>query len=68
MGSRARGLPRCRDQGPVFGRVAPEIIEDTLISLAKENEQYLSNLSDRAGLFKDPQTVGEGLLRAAATA
>ncbi|KFO91536.1 Cyclin N-terminal domain-containing protein 1, partial [Buceros rhinoceros silvestris] len=42
---------------PVFGRVAPEVIEDALISLAKENERYLSKLSDQAGRFKDPQIV-----------
>ncbi|XP_074835343.1 cyclin N-terminal domain-containing protein 1 [Carettochelys insculpta] len=42
---------------PVFGVVAPEIIEDTLIYLATENEQYLNELSDQAGCFKETQIV-----------
>ncbi|XP_067397499.1 cyclin N-terminal domain-containing protein 1 isoform X2 [Emydura macquarii macquarii] len=42
---------------PVFGVVAPEIIEDTLIYLATENERYLNELSDQAGCFKETQIV-----------
>lgn len=67
MGSQARALPQCRDQGPAFGKVAPEIIEDALIGLVTENERYLSKLSDQAGCFKGPQIVGEMLFVAAAT-
>lgn len=61
MGSRVQAAPRCSDPGPVFGEVASEIIEDTLIRLATENEQYLSELSGQAGCFKEPQIVGEAL-------
>ena len=61
MGSQVQAASRCRDLGPIFGEVAPEIIEDTLIHLATENEQYLSELSDQAGCFKETQIVGETL-------
>ncbi|KFQ94568.1 Cyclin N-terminal domain-containing protein 1, partial [Nipponia nippon] len=57
MGSQAPAASRCRDPGPIFGEIAPEIIEDTLIHLATENEQYLSELSDQAGCFKETQIV-----------
>ncbi|XP_027520640.1 cyclin N-terminal domain-containing protein 1 isoform X2 [Corapipo altera] len=46
-----------RDPGPVFSGVTPEIIEDTLIHLATENEQYLSELPEHAGSFKDTRIV-----------
>lgn len=59
MGSQAQVASWFRDPGPVFGEVAPEVIEDTLIHLATENEQYLRKLSDRAGCFKETQVVGE---------
>lgn len=52
---------RCRDPGPIFGEIAPEIIEDMLIRLATENEQYLSELSDQAGCFKETRIVGATL-------
>ncbi|XP_009281181.1 PREDICTED: cyclin N-terminal domain-containing protein 1 isoform X2 [Aptenodytes forsteri] len=57
MGSQVPAAPRCCDPGPAFGEIASEIIEDTLIRLATENEQYLSELSDQAGCFKEPQIV-----------
>lgn len=57
MGSQAQVASWFRDPGPVFGEVAPEVIEDTLIHLATENEQYLRKLSDRAGCFKETQVV-----------
>ncbi|XP_071674106.1 cyclin N-terminal domain-containing protein 1 isoform X3 [Patagioenas fasciata] len=57
MGSPVRAGSWCGDSGPIFGEVAPEIIEDTLIHLATENEQYLSELSDQAGCFKEAQIV-----------
>ncbi|KFP34043.1 Cyclin N-terminal domain-containing protein 1, partial [Colius striatus] len=43
--------------GPAFGVVAPEVIEDTLIDLATENEHYLSELSEHAGCFKETEIV-----------
>ncbi|XP_064329462.1 cyclin N-terminal domain-containing protein 1 [Phalacrocorax carbo] len=57
MGSPVWAVSGCRDPGPVFGEVAPEIIEDTLIHLATENEQYLSELPEQAGCFKGTQIV-----------
>ncbi|KAM9215129.1 cyclin N-terminal domain-containing protein 1 [Leptosomus discolor] len=57
MGSQVRAASRCRDTGPVFGKVAPEVIEDMLIHLATENERFLSELSDQAGCFKESQIV-----------
>lgn len=59
MGSQERAASRYYDPNPIFGKVAPEIIEDALIHLATENEQYLSELSDQAGCFKETRTVGE---------
>ncbi|XP_023802638.1 cyclin N-terminal domain-containing protein 1 isoform X3 [Cyanistes caeruleus] len=57
MGSQVPLEPRGRDSGPVFSGVAPEIIEDTLIHLATENEQYLSELPGQAGCFKETRIV-----------
>ncbi|XP_053856306.1 cyclin N-terminal domain-containing protein 1 isoform X2 [Vidua macroura] len=57
MGSQVPLEPRGRDSGPVFSAVAPEIIEDTLIHLATENEQYLSELPEQAGYFKETRIV-----------
>ncbi|KFO05198.1 Cyclin N-terminal domain-containing protein 1, partial [Balearica regulorum gibbericeps] len=57
MGSQVQAAARCRDPGPVFGKIAPEIIEDTLIHLATANEQYLSELPGQAGCFKETQIV-----------
>ncbi|XP_021388521.2 cyclin N-terminal domain-containing protein 1 isoform X3 [Lonchura striata] len=57
MGSQVPLEPRGRDSGPVFSGVAPEIIEDTLIHLATENEQYLSELPEQAGYFKETRIV-----------
>ncbi|XP_058713894.1 cyclin N-terminal domain-containing protein 1 isoform X2 [Poecile atricapillus] len=57
MGSPVPLEPRRRDSGPVFSGVAPEIIEDTLIHLATENEQYLSELPEQAGCFKETRIV-----------
>ncbi|KFZ48422.1 Cyclin N-terminal domain-containing protein 1, partial [Antrostomus carolinensis] len=57
MGSPVPAASRCRDPGPIFGAVAPEMIEETLIRLATENEQHLSELSDWAGCFKETQIV-----------
>ncbi|KAM9368871.1 cyclin N-terminal domain-containing protein 1 [Phaethornis superciliosus] len=51
MGSR-----RC-EPGPVFGKVAPEILEDSLVLLATENQRYLSRLPRQAGCFKGRQIV-----------
>ncbi|XP_032567015.1 cyclin N-terminal domain-containing protein 1 isoform X2 [Chiroxiphia lanceolata] len=57
MGSPVPVEPWGRDSGPVFSGVTPEIIEDTLIHLATENEQYLSELPEHAGSFKDTRIV-----------
>ncbi|XP_053821373.1 cyclin N-terminal domain-containing protein 1 isoform X2 [Vidua chalybeata] len=57
MGSQVPLEPRGRESGPVFSAVAPEIIEDTLIHLATENEQYLSELPEQAGYFKETRIV-----------
>ncbi|XP_041282269.1 cyclin N-terminal domain-containing protein 1 isoform X5 [Onychostruthus taczanowskii] len=59
MGSQAPVPGRGRDSGPVFSGVAAEVIEDTLMHLATENEQYLSELPEQAGLFKETRIVGE---------
>ncbi|XP_058676588.1 cyclin N-terminal domain-containing protein 1 [Ammospiza caudacuta] len=57
MGTEVPLGARGRDSGPVFCGVAPEIIEDTLIHLATENEQYLSELPEQAGCFKETRIV-----------
>ncbi|XP_064492585.1 cyclin N-terminal domain-containing protein 1 isoform X3 [Pseudopipra pipra] len=57
MGSPVPVEPWGRDPGPVFSGVTPEIIEDTLMHLATENEQYLSELTEHAGSFKDTRIV-----------
>ncbi|XP_010155609.1 PREDICTED: cyclin N-terminal domain-containing protein 1 [Eurypyga helias] len=57
MASQGRVALQGCDPGPVFGEIAPEIIEDSLIHLATENEQYLSDLSDQAGCFKEARIV-----------
>ncbi|KFQ54561.1 Cyclin N-terminal domain-containing protein 1, partial [Pelecanus crispus] len=57
MVSQVQAASWWRDPSPIFGKVAPEIIEDTLIHLATENEHYLSKLSDQAGCFKDTRIV-----------
>ncbi|XP_064255735.1 cyclin N-terminal domain-containing protein 1 isoform X1 [Passer domesticus] len=48
---------RGRDAGPVFSGVAPEVMEDTLMHLAAENERHLSALPEQAGLFKHTRIV-----------
>ncbi|XP_065555007.1 cyclin N-terminal domain-containing protein 1 isoform X2 [Lathamus discolor] len=57
MGSEARTASRCRDPGPAFGRVSPDVIEDALIRLATENERHLSELPDGAGCFREARIV-----------
>ncbi|XP_064589840.1 cyclin N-terminal domain-containing protein 1 isoform X2 [Zonotrichia leucophrys gambelii] len=57
MGTEVPLGARGRDSGPVFCGVAPEIIEDTLIHLATENEQYVSELPEQAGCFKETRIV-----------
>uniref|UniRef100_A0A8C7DXY6 Cyclin N-terminal domain containing 1 n=1 Tax=Naja naja TaxID=35670 RepID=A0A8C7DXY6_NAJNA len=42
---------------PIFGVVTPEIIQDTFLHMAMENERYLSELCGEAGCFKDTQIV-----------
>ncbi|XP_025041746.1 cyclin N-terminal domain-containing protein 1 isoform X2 [Pelodiscus sinensis] len=57
MSAVAQAMSRFCTPEPVFGAVPPEIIEDTLIYLATENEQYLNKLSDQAGCFKETKIV-----------
>lgn len=57
MVSRVPVASRFSSPDPLFGEVAPEIIEDTLIHLAMENEQHLSMLPDPAGCFREARTV-----------
>lgn len=59
MGSRVQAASRCRDSGPAFGEVSPEVIEAVLVRLATENERHLSELPEGAGCFKEAQIVGE---------
>ncbi|OXB70425.1 UNVERIFIED_CONTAM: hypothetical protein H355_003998 [Colinus virginianus] len=49
MGSRLPAASRFSSPDPLFGEVAPEIIEDALIRLAVANEQLLSALPGPAG-------------------
>nr|XP_056720704.1 cyclin N-terminal domain-containing protein 1 [Euleptes europaea] len=56
------GLPQqvvARDQHsePVFGVVAPELLQDMLLLMAKENEQGLRELCDETGCFKETRVV-----------
>lgn len=57
MGSQA--VPRFYSSEPLFGGVAPEVMEASLLRLAAENERYLSELPGQAGCCKDCRTVGE---------
>uniref|UniRef100_A0A8C6YSU2 Cyclin N-terminal domain containing 1 n=1 Tax=Nothoprocta perdicaria TaxID=30464 RepID=A0A8C6YSU2_NOTPE len=53
----ARAAGRFRAAGPAFGAVAAEVIEETLIRLAAENERHLGALPRRAGRFKEAPVV-----------
>ncbi|XP_068516946.1 cyclin N-terminal domain-containing protein 1 isoform X1 [Anas acuta] len=55
MGSHA--VPRFYSSEPLFGGVAPEVMEASLLRLAAENERYLSELPGQAGCCKDCRTV-----------
>ncbi|XP_007438801.2 cyclin N-terminal domain-containing protein 1 [Python bivittatus] len=57
MGLPAQVAARYQYSEPVFGVVTPGIIQDTLLHMAMENEQYLSKLCNEAGCFKDTQIV-----------
>ncbi|XP_064380893.1 cyclin N-terminal domain-containing protein 1 isoform X1 [Dromaius novaehollandiae] len=57
MGSPAPAACRFRTSEPVFGEVAPEVIEEMLIHLATENERCLRELSGEAGRFREAQIV-----------
>ncbi|XP_057270184.1 cyclin N-terminal domain-containing protein 1 [Pezoporus wallicus] len=57
MGSQVQAASRCREPGPAFGRVSPEVIEEALIRLATENERHLSELPEGAGCFKEARIV-----------
>uniref|UniRef100_A0A8B9SNU3 Cyclin N-terminal domain containing 1 n=1 Tax=Anas platyrhynchos TaxID=8839 RepID=A0A8B9SNU3_ANAPL len=55
MGSHA--VPRFYSSEPLFGGVAPEVMEASLLRLAAENERYLSELPGQAGCCKESRTV-----------
>ncbi|XP_008111369.1 cyclin N-terminal domain-containing protein 1 isoform X2 [Anolis carolinensis] len=57
MCSPAQLAARYRSSEPVFGAVAPGIIQDALLHMARENEQSLSKLCSEAGSFKETKTV-----------
>ncbi|XP_042327833.1 cyclin N-terminal domain-containing protein 1 [Sceloporus undulatus] len=57
MDSPAQVASRYRSSEPIFGVVAPGIIQDALLHMARENEQYLSELSSEAGSFKETKIV-----------
>ncbi|XP_062988315.1 cyclin N-terminal domain-containing protein 1 [Elgaria multicarinata webbii] len=53
MGSPAQIAARYQSSEPIFGAVATGILQDALLHMAMENEQYLSQLCDEAGCFKE---------------
>ncbi|XP_009553672.2 cyclin N-terminal domain-containing protein 1 [Cuculus canorus] len=57
MESQVQAVAQGHDPGPVFGKVAAEVIESMLICLATENEQGLSELVEEAGCFKQTRIV-----------
>ncbi|KFQ22233.1 Cyclin N-terminal domain-containing protein 1, partial [Mesitornis unicolor] len=57
MESQAQAMSQYRYPGPIFGRVSPEIMEESLIHLAMENEQHLNELPKQAGCFKEARIV-----------
>lgn len=57
MGSPAEAAKKYHSSEPVFGAMAAGIIQDALLHMARENEQYLSDLCDEAGCFKETQIV-----------
>ncbi|XP_015282258.1 PREDICTED: cyclin N-terminal domain-containing protein 1 [Gekko japonicus] len=57
MGLPAQVVARYQHSEPVFGAVAPELLQDVLLQMAKENEQDLRELCDETGCFKETQIV-----------
>ncbi|XP_053217926.1 cyclin N-terminal domain-containing protein 1 isoform X2 [Podarcis raffonei] len=57
MGSPTKVVSRYHSSEPVFGAVAGGVIQDALLHMARENEQYLSELCEEAGCFKETQIV-----------
>ncbi|XP_048374328.1 cyclin N-terminal domain-containing protein 1 [Sphaerodactylus townsendi] len=57
MGLPQQVVARYQHSEPVFGVVAPELLQDALLQMAKENEQDLQELSDETGCFKETQIV-----------
>ncbi|XP_030901058.2 cyclin N-terminal domain-containing protein 1 isoform X2 [Melopsittacus undulatus] len=57
MGSGPQAESRYREPGPAFGRAGPEVIGDTLIRLATENEWHLRELPEGTGCFKEERIV-----------
>ncbi|KAJ6660533.1 hypothetical protein lerEdw1_017530 [Lerista edwardsae] len=57
MGSPADATKKYHSSEPVFGAMAAGIIQDALLHMARENEQYLSDRCDEAGCFKETQIV-----------
>ncbi|XP_060111500.1 cyclin N-terminal domain-containing protein 1 [Heteronotia binoei] len=57
MGLPAQTVARYQPSEPVFGMIAPELLEDVLLQMAKENERSLRQLCDKMGFFKETQIV-----------
>ncbi|XP_044274629.1 cyclin N-terminal domain-containing protein 1 [Varanus komodoensis] len=57
MGTSAEVAGRYQFSEPTFGAVGAGIIQDVLLHMAKENEQYLSELCNEAGCFKETHIV-----------
>ncbi|XP_054849107.1 cyclin N-terminal domain-containing protein 1 isoform X2 [Eublepharis macularius] len=57
MGLPAQVVARYQCSEPVFGVVAPGLLRDALLHMAKENERALRELCDEAGCFKETWIV-----------
>ncbi|XP_077169239.1 cyclin N-terminal domain-containing protein 1 isoform X2 [Paroedura picta] len=57
MGLPAKVVARYQHTEPVFGVVAPELLRDVLLQMAKENERDLQELCDEKGCFKETRIV-----------
>ncbi|KAL8175762.1 UNVERIFIED_CONTAM: hypothetical protein K2H54_007204 [Gekko kuhli] len=57
MGLPAQVMARYQHLEPVFGVVAPELLQDVLLQMAKENERDLRELCDETGCFKETRIV-----------
>ncbi|KAJ7313414.1 hypothetical protein JRQ81_004762 [Phrynocephalus forsythii] len=53
----AQMTTRYQSSEPMFGAVAPGVIQDAFFHMAKENERRLSELCEEAGSFKETKIV-----------